>query len=71
MNKKKIHRIPLFNKIEDERIEKLDNLLIEYLNKQDFEIEISEMDIIGVNEIFYNNDYIYTLKYGKKEENHC
>lgn len=69
MNKKAIHNIPLFNKIEDERIERLDNLLIEYLNNQEFEIEISEMDIIGVNEIFYNNDYIYTLKYGKEEEN--
>ncbi len=69
MNKEIIHNIPLFNKIQDERIEMLDNLLIEYLSNEEFEIEISEMDIIGVNEIFYSNDYIYTLKYGREEEN--
>ena len=68
MSRDVIHNIPLFNQIKGEKVEKLDNLLIEYLSSHKFEIEFSEMDIIGVNEIFYGNDYEYTLKYGNEEK---
>lgn len=63
-----IHNIPLFNKIEGERIDKLDQKLISAIKNKEVEIDIAEMDIIGVNEVFYHNDSTYTIEYGEIKE---
>ncbi|MCL2354313.1 MAG: TIGR04141 family sporadically distributed protein [Oscillospiraceae bacterium] len=64
-----IHKIPLFNKVDGDRIIELDNQLIEAMKSEDMNIEISELDIIGVNEIFNHNDMAYTVEYDEFEKN--
>lgn len=58
----------MFNKIEGERIDKLDQKLISAIKNKEVEIDIAEMDIIGVNEVFYHNDSTYTIEYGEIKE---
>lgn len=68
MQKEPIHNIPLFNKINGERASKLDKKLIQAIKNEEVEIEIAEMDVIGVNEIFHHNDSTYTIEFGKIKE---
>lgn len=63
LKKESIHNIPLFNKIDGERADKLDKKLIEAIKNKNVDIEIAEMDIIGVNEIFHHNDSTYTIEF--------
>ena len=59
------HNIPLINKIEDERVEELERKLILAIKNKEVYIDITEMDIIGTDEVFYHNDSIYSIKYGR------
>lgn len=68
LQKEPIHNIPLFNKIDGERVYKLDQKLIDAIKNKEVDIDIAEMDIIGVNEVFYHNDSTYTIEYGKIKE---
>lgn len=65
LSKEIIHKIPLFNMINDERVEVLDNKLTNYILTNEVDINFSELDIIGVSETFLNNDYEYKLKLGR------
>lgn len=65
---KEIYKIPLFNKVTDEKlIDKLDKGLEENISNNLELINISELDIIGVTEIFNNQDTAYELWYGQKK----
>ena len=67
--REELHKIPVFSKIKDEKIiQELDHRLIEKIEENIECINISELDIIGVTEIFNSNDASFTLKYGKKHK---
>ena len=68
LNKEIIHNIPLFLEVEKDRVEELDKELIDNIIKQNVEIEFSEFDIVGVNEIFYHNDFGFIISHGENNE---
>ncbi|WP_434351273.1 DUF6119 family protein [Trichococcus flocculiformis] len=58
------YKIPLFKKVTDENIlSELEQHLQLMISEESPSIQISEMEIIGVNEIFNNNDLQFELKY--------
>lgn len=62
-----IQKIPVFYKIKDEElIQELDARLSKKIKDNMDCINISELDIIGVTEVFNNNDASFTLKYKRK-----
>lgn len=63
------YNIPVFSKVKDsERLDQLDKNLIEVIHENPSQINISELDIIGVTEIFNHNDSDFILSYrGKKK----
>lgn len=61
--KNEIQKIPVFAKVNDkDMIAKLDSRLLHEISNNLDCINISELEIIGVKEIFNDNDSIYTLK---------
>lgn len=68
LTKEIIHNIPLFLEVEKDRVKELDKELIDNIKKQNVEIEFSEFDIVGVNEIFYHNDYGLIISCGENNE---
>ena len=68
--KDELHKIPVFSKVKDENsIRELDERLLEKLEENIECINISELDIIGVTEIFNSNDTSFTLKHERKHKN--
>lgn len=66
--KEELHKIPIFTKVNDEKkVCDLDQTLIEKIEENVECINLSELDIIGVSEIFNGNDSSFTLKY---KDNH-
>lgn len=62
-----VQKIPVFYKIKDEDlIQKLDDRLGDKIRENIECINISELDIIGVTEVFNHNDMTFTLKYKRK-----
>lgn len=62
--KEELHKIPIFTKVNDEKkVCDLDQTLIEKIEENVECINLSELDIIGVSEIFNGNDSSFTLKY--------
>lgn len=65
-----INKIPVFGKVkDDELIDDLDERLLKKINDNIDCINISELDVIGVTEIFNNNDSSFVLKYKRAHEN--
>lgn len=65
-----INKIPVFGKVkDDELIADLDERLLKKINDNIDCINISELDVIGVTEIFNNNDSSFVLKYKRDYEN--
>lgn len=61
--------IPVFSKITDkELIAKLEGMLRDEVSQGQANINISELDIIGVTEVFNNNDGTFILKYRRHEK---
>ena len=68
--KDELHKIPVFSKVKDENIiRELDERLLEKIEENIECINISELDIIGVTEIFNSNDASFTLKHERKHKN--
>lgn len=68
--KDELHKIPVFSKVKDENATReLDERLLEKIEQNIECINISELDIIGVTEIFNNNDASFTLKHERKHKN--
>ncbi len=62
-------KIPVFGKINDkELISKLEKILRQQIRQGQANINISELDIIGVTEIFNNNDGTFLLKFKRHEK---
>ena len=62
-----IYKIPVFNKVSDkDMIESLNIRLAIALEENPLSINLSELDIIGVTEIFNNNDSLFEIKYYRK-----
>ena len=62
------YRIPVFSKVKDsQRIEMLEQHLNERVQNNP-EVYISELDIVGVTEVFNHNDSNYVLKYLNKRK---
>lgn len=62
------YKIPVFSKVKDsQRIELLEQHLNERV-QNDPEVYISELDIVGVTEVFNHNDNEYVLKYLNKSK---
>lgn len=62
-------QIPVFTKIKDqEKISELDDSLARAVAKDPTQISMSELDIIGVTEIFNNNDGEFELNYKGKSQ---
>lgn len=68
-NKADIYNIPVFSKVKDKEKLALLNARMEDKVKDSPGISISELDIIGVTEIFNHNDSEFVLKYGRKTKN--
>lgn len=69
MAKEEIHKIPVFKKVTDRDIlEQLENNLYHSVQGNLNIISISELDIIGVSEIFNNQDTIFELWHGRKRK---
>ncbi len=69
LSQDEVQKIPVFYKVKDEeKINELDNRLSDKIEDNIDCINISELDIIGVTEIFNNNDASFTLKYGRKSK---
>lgn len=67
--RKELQKIPVFSKVTDKKeIQMLNEDLLEKIDNNINCINISELDIIGVNEIFNNNDTVFTLKYNRKSQ---
>ena len=59
----------MFYKVKDEaEIKELDKRLSKKIEENIECINISELDIIGVTEIFNNNDTSFTIKYRRKNK---
>jgi len=64
-----VYRIPVFNRVSDKGIiENLRQRLATSLEDDPLAINLSELDIIGVTEIFNRNDATFILKCGWEEE---
>lgn len=64
-----IYKIPVFNRVSDkELIERLNQRLAESLEENPLLINLSELDIIGVTEVFNNNDSSFEIRYHRKSE---
>ena len=62
-------KIPVFSKITDkEHIAKLEIMLRNQIQQGQAVINISELDIVGVTEVFNNNDGTFMLKYKRYEK---
>lgn len=62
-------KIPVFSKITDKDLTKeLEGILRNEIRQGQANINISELDIIGVTEIFNNNDSVFVLKHGRREK---
>lgn len=62
-------KIPVFSKITDkEHIAKLEKKLRDQIQQGQAIINISELDIVGVTEVFNNNDGAFMLKYKRYEK---
>ena len=62
-----IYKIPVFNKVSDkDMVERLNTRLAIALEGNPMAINLSELDIIGVTEIFNNNDSLFKIKYYRK-----
>ena len=62
-------KIPVFSKITDkEHIAELERILREQIQLGQAAINISELDIVGVTEVFNNNDGAFMLKYKRHEK---
>lgn len=62
-------KIPVFSKITDkDYIAKLEKMLRDQIRQGQANINISELDIIGVTEVFNNNDGMFKLKYKRHEQ---
>ncbi len=60
------YKIPVFSKVRDlDLIERYEELLRDEIKQGQATINISELDIIGVTEIFNNNDSLFVLKHGR------
>lgn len=68
-NKPDIYNIPVFSKVKDKEQIALLNARMEEKVKDSPEISISELDIVGVTEIFNRNDSEFVFKYGRKTKN--
>lgn len=69
LSQDEVQKIAVFYKVKDEeKINELDNRLSDKIEDNIDCINISELDIIGVTEIFNNNDASFTLKYGRKSK---
>ncbi len=68
-NKVDIYNIPVFTKVKDKEQIALLNTRMEEKVKDNPEISISELDIVGVTEIFNHNDSEFVFKYGRKTKN--
>lgn len=68
-NKADRYNIPVFSKVKDkEQISRLNNRMEEKV-KENPEVSISELDIVGATEIFNRNDSEFIFKYGRKTKN--
>lgn len=64
------NKIPVFSKVKDEsKVDQLENELKAAVLRDPACLNISELDIVGVTEIFNNNDGQFVLKYGFKKKN--
>ncbi|MGN0621255.1 MAG: DUF6119 family protein [Porcipelethomonas sp.] len=62
-------KIPVFSKINDKvLIAKLEEMLRDQIRQGQANINISELDIIGVTEVFNNNDGNFKLRYKRQEK---
>jgi len=62
-----IYKIPVFNKVTSkEMIENLNDRLAIDLEENPLCINLSELDIIGVTEVFNRNDSFFEIKYNRK-----
>jgi uncharacterized protein (TIGR04141 family) len=69
LNIDEIYKIPVFNKVTDkELIEQLNNRLATNLEENPLLINLSELDIVGVTEVFNNNDSLFEIKYRRKSD---
>jgi hypothetical protein len=65
-----IYKIPVFKKVTDkEVVDTLNQRLQNSLRDDPLAVNLSELDIIGVTEIFNKNDAMFTIKCGTKEDN--
>lgn len=65
--REEIYKIPVFYKVKDKAVvEELNRRLETAINETSFEVNMSELDIIGVTEIFNRNFTGFTLKYKRK-----
>ncbi|RGZ75196.1 DUF6119 family protein [Agathobacter rectalis] len=68
LKKDEMQKIPVFQRLKDEaKINELDLRLSEKIESDIDCINISELDIIGVTEVFNNNDTCFELKYDRKK----
>lgn len=64
-----ITKIPIFSKIKDkDLVNELNHKLIKSIYDGNTQLAISELEIVGTNEIFNHNDNEYSLKYGHHEK---
>lgn len=64
-----LYQIPVFSKVVNtDLISWLDNQLMTDVHNNLAQINISELDIIGANEIFNHNDSEFIIKYRRKEK---
>lgn len=69
LNCEEIYKIPVFNKVSDKGlIESLNTRLASALEENPLIINLSELDIIGVTEVFNNNDSLFEIKYHRKSQ---
>ncbi|WP_144594145.1 DUF6119 family protein [Priestia flexa] len=69
LNQKEIYKIPVFNKVNDHLLlDKLESNLFSKISKDIRIVKISELDIIGVSEIFNNQDTSFELWHGQKRK---
>lgn len=62
-------KIPVFSKINDKKlIAKLEEMIRNQIRQGQAMINISELDIIGVTEVFNNNDGTFKLKFKRHEK---
>lgn len=63
------HDIPLFTKVTDGDLIRVLDSRFENSERENPQVNISELDIVGSTEIFNRNDSEFTIKYGTHEKN--